>query len=176
MNNYLFDNEINKRNNMKPITFPQMSSDSKPIKNNHDHYIFDRNAEIYYNQNQGNYLNPVSTRIDSRMDSRCNNKINPVQNNFQNQYTQNFYMSNFETINNQQEINTFLDRNPVNTRRDEVEKSRNKDRNDFLRMQGGNLNNFTSFQYENTRKKKNDIDISGYIPNGRTMAIPKENI
>ena len=116
------------------------------------------------------------TRIDSRMDLRCNNKINPVQNNFQNQYTQNFYMSNFETINNQQEINTFLDRNPVNTRRDEVEKSRNKDRNDFLRMQGGNLNNFTSFQYENTRKKKNDIDISGYIPNGKTMAIPKENI
>ena len=51
-----------------------------------------------------------------------------------------------------------------------------KDRNDFLRMQGGNLNNFTSFNYESTRKKKNDIDISGYIPNGKTMAIPKENI
>lgn len=168
MNNYLFDNEINKLNKSKPITFPQMTNDSKPINNKHEHYIFDRNAQIYFNQNQGNYLNPVNTRMDS--------KIHPVQNNFQNEYAQNFYMSNFETINHQQEINTFLDRNPVNSRRDEVEKTRNKDRNDFLRMQGGNLNNFTSFNYESTRKKKNDIDISGYIPNGKTMAIPKENI
>ena len=130
--------------------------------------MFDRNAELFYNQNQGNYMNPINTRLDSQ--------INPVQNNFQNHYTQNFYMSNFETINNSQEINTFMDRNPVNTRRDEVEKIRNKDRNDFLRHQGGNLNNFTEFQYTNTRKKKNDINTSQYIPASRTMAIPKENI
>ena len=168
MNHFLFDEEIHKNRNNKPITFPQMSSDSKPIKNKHESYMFDRNAELFYNQNQGNYMNPVNTRLDTQ--------INPVQNNFQNHYAQNFYMSNFETINNSQEINTFMDRNPVNTRRDEVEKIRNKDRNDFLRHQGGNLNNFTEFQYTNTRKKKNDINISQYVPAARTMAIPKENI
>ena len=134
MNNYLFDNEVNNKN-MKPITFPQMSSDSKPIKNKHESYMLDRNAELFYNYNQGNYLNPLNTRLDT--------KINPVQNNFQNQYTQNFFMSNFETINNNQEINTFLDRNPVNTRRDQIEKTRNNARNEFLKKQGGNLNNFT---------------------------------
>ena len=123
---------------------------------------------MFYNQNQGNYLHPVNTRLNSN--------VNPVQNNFQNQYTQDFFMSNFETINNNQETNMFMDRNPTNTRRDQMEKIRNSDRNDFLRNQGGNLNNFTEFQYQNTRKKKDEINISSYIPNSRTMAIPKENI
>ena len=70
----------------------------------------------------------------------------------------------------------FIDRNPVNTRRDEIEKTRNLDRNNFLKTQGGNLMNFTEFQYENTRKDKNSIDISGYIPNSKTLALPKEKI
>lgn len=169
MNNYLFDDEINRNKQNKDFTFPQMSNDSKPINNKHDNYIFDRNAELFYNNKQGNYLNPVNTRLNERNDR-------PVQNNFQNQYTQNFFMSNFETINNNQEINMFLDRNPVNTRRDQVEKTRNQDRNEFLKKQGGNLNNFTEFNYESTRKKKNEIDISSYVPNSRTMAIPKEKI
>ena len=147
--------------------FPQISNQSKPINTRHDNYMFDRNAELFFNQNQGNYLNPVNSRLDQ-------NK--PVQDNFQNQYAQNFFMSNFETINNNQESNMFIDRNPVNTRRDQMEKTRNQDRNDFLRSQGGNLNNFTEFQYQSTRKKKNEIDISQYIPNSRTMAIPKEKI
>jgi len=169
MNNYLFDDEINKNKRNRDFTFPQMSNDSKPIKKSHESYIFDRNAELFYNQNQGNYLNPVNTR-----NIECN--TNPVQNNFQNQYTQNFFMSNFETINNTQERNMFMDRNPVNTRRDEMEKIRNDDRKQFLNNQGGNLTNFTEFQYESTRKKREQMDISSYIPNSRTMAIPKENI
>ena len=168
MNNYLFDDEINKNKKNLDFNFPQISNQSKPINNAHDNYIFDRNAEIFYNQNQGNYLHPVNTRLNSN--------VNPVQNNFQNQYTQDFFMSNFETINNNQETNMFMDRNPTNTRRDQMEKTRNSDRNDFLRNQGGNLNNFTEFQYQNTRKKKDEINISSYIPNSRTMAIPKENI
>ena len=167
MNNYLFDEEINKNKKNMEYKFPQISNQSKPINNKHDNYMFDRNAEIFFNQNQGNYLNPVNTRLDQ-------NK--PVQNNFQNEYTQNFFMSNFETINKHQENNIFIDRNPVNTRRDQIEKTRNLDRNNFLKTQGGNLNNFTEFQYENTRKNKNSIDISGYIPNSKTLALPKENI
>ena len=168
MNHYLFDEEINKNKKIKDFTMPQMSNQSRPINNKHDNYIFDRNAQMFYNQNQGNYHNPVNTRM-------VNDNL-PVQNNFQNEYTQNFFMSNFETINYGQEKNMYYDRNPVNTRRDEVEKSRNNDRNDFLRSQGGNLHNFTEFQYTNTRKSKNGIDISSYIPNSRTMALPKENI
>lgn len=167
MNNYLFDDEINKNKKNLDLNFPQISNQSKPINNKHDNYMFDRNAELFFNQNQGNYLNPVNTRLG---------QDRPVQDNFQNQYTQNFFMSNFETINNNQENNMFIDRSPVNTRRDQMEKTRNLDRNDFLRSQGGNLNNFTPFNYENTRKKKNEIDISGYVPNSRTMAIPKEKI
>ena len=38
MNNYLFDDEINKNRNNKPLSFPQMSSDSKPI-NKHESYV-----------------------------------------------------------------------------------------------------------------------------------------
>lgn len=169
MNNYLFDEEINKNKKNMDFTFPQISNQSKPINNRHDNYIFDRNAEMFYNHNQGNYLHPLNSRSND-------SNVNPVQNNFQNQYTQNFFMSNFETINNTQETNMFMDRNPSNTRRDEMEKTRNDDRKDFLRNQGGNLNNFTEFQYQSTRKKKDEINISSYIPNSRTMAIPKENI
>lgn len=167
MNNYLFDDEINKNKKNIDFKFPQISNQSKPINTKHDNYMFDRNAELFFNQNQGNYLNPVNSRLD---------QYKPVQDNFQNQYAQDFFMSNFETINNNQETNMFIDRSPVNTRRDQIERTRNEDRNDFLRNQGGNLNNFTEFQYESTRKKKNEIDISQYVPNSRTMAIPKEKI
>tara|TARA_B110000483_G_scaffold89069_1_gene109950 strand:- start:1297 stop:1899 length:603 start_codon:yes stop_codon:yes gene_type:complete len=166
-NDYRFDNGVN-NNQQRDVTMPQVSNNSRPINNSHDNYIFDRNAQVFYNQNQGNYHNPMNTRTIT------NNK--PVQNNFQNEHTQNYFMSNFETINNGQEINMYQDRNPVDTRRDQLEKTRNSDRQDFLRNQGGNLNNFTKFQYENTRKEKKEVNISSYIPNSRTMAIPKENI
>jgi hypothetical protein len=166
-NNYIFDNGIN-NNQQRDITMPQVSNNSRPINNNHDSYIFDRNAQLFYNQNQGNYHNPVNTRMV--------NNNEPVQNNFQNEHTQNYFMSNFETINFGQERNMFNERNPINTRRDQIEKTRNSDRQDFLRSQGGNLHNFTNFNYESTRKKKEEVDISSYIPNSRTMAIPKENI
>lgn len=197
MNNYIFDNEVNNNNSnnsnnntntyinnintnnnnrndiinnnkMPDITFPQISYQSKPINNKHDNYIFDRNAQLFYNNKMGNYQNPSTTRVSEN--------VNPVQNDFQNQYAQNFAMSNFETINNGQERNLFIDRNPVNTRRDQIEKTRNSDRNDFLRNQGGNLSNFTEFQYECTRKKKNEINTSSYVPSAKTMAMPKENI
>jgi hypothetical protein len=110
----------------------------------------------------------VSTRnnvIDSKK---------PVQADFQN----NYYTMSFDSMNhhNNQEINKFLNRNPVNTRRDNLEKSRNVEKQDFLKSQGGILSNFTQINYENTRQNKNTINSSNYIPMPRTMAIPKENI
>ena len=114
-NDYRFDNGVN-NNQQRDVTMPQVSNNSRPINNSHDNYIFDRNAQVFYNQNQGNYHNPMNTRTIT------NNK--PVQNNFQNEHTQNYFMSNFETINNGQEINMYQDRNPVDTRRDQLEKTR----------------------------------------------------
>ena len=73
MNHYLFDEEINKNKKIKDFTMPQMSNQSRPINNKHDNYIFDRNAQMFYNQNQGNYHNPVNTRM-------VNDNL-PVQNN-----------------------------------------------------------------------------------------------
>jgi hypothetical protein len=98
----------------------------------------------------------------------------PVQNNFQ----QNYYTMSFDDMNHQnnQEINKFLTRNPVNSRRDNIEKERNEDRENFLKSQGGVLTNFTDFRVENTRKNKNSINSSNYIPMPRTLAVPKENI
>ena len=57
-----------------------------------------------------------------------------------------------------------------------LEKSRNTDRQDFLKSQGGVLNNYSDFKCENTRKNKTEINSSNYIPMPRTMAIPKDII
>ena len=84
----------------------------------------------------------------------------------------------FDDLNHQnnQEINKYLNRNPVNSRRDTIEKIRNEDKQDFMKTQGGLLSNFTDIKIENTRKDKNVINSSNYIPMPRTMAIPKEKI
>jgi len=177
MNYYIFDKEIknnhnntsNPFNQIKPnddFLMPKISNQSRPLEKKHENYMLDRNAELFYNQNQGNYMSPMNTRA---MDS---NTQTPVQQSFQN----NYFMNNFETLNHQQERNMFLDRNPVNSRRDMMEKSRNQDRRNFLDVQGGNLTNFTPIDFQSTREKKKYIDTSSYIPNGVNMAIPKENI
>ena len=186
MNHYIFDNEIKNQNGQtnneknktsnpfnqlkqnEDFLMPKISNMGQPLNKKHESYMFDRNAELFYSQNQGNYMNPVNTRS---FDSNANSNI-PVQNSFQT----NYYMSNFETINQQQEQSMFLDRNPVNSRRDQMEKSRNTDRVSFLNTQGGNLTNFTPMSIESTREKKKHIDISSYIPNSVNMAVPKENI
>ena len=166
MNYHIFDKEVNDSNKKFDITFPKISNNSRPLKKTHDNYMMDRNAELFYNQNQGNYMSPVDSRsVDS-------GSYKPVQSNFQTDYV----MSNFETINNHQERNLYLDRNPVNSRRDQMEKSRIHDRKMFLDNQGGNLHNFVPMHYENTRKEKKEMDTSNYIPNAMTMPIPKENI
>jgi hypothetical protein len=102
----------------------------------------------------------------------------PVQNAFQNNYNfnefQNLSLNSTNNIDNNN--NKFLTRNTVNTRRDNFDKIRKIETQEFLEIQGGVLNNFKDFKLENTRKNKNDINSSRYIPMPRTMAIPKENI
>ena len=67
MNYRIFDSETNnstKQNN--DFLRPMMTNESKPIKNTHDNYIFDRNAEIFYKNNMGNYMQPLDIRNDTR--------------------------------------------------------------------------------------------------------------
>ena len=163
MNYRIFDNEANNSNRNPDFLRPKMSNESKPIKNNHENYIFDRNAEIFYKNNMGNYMQPNTSRDDDN---------NHVQSCFQNSY----FTNNFETLNNNQEKNMFWDRNPVNTRRDSVEKIRNNDTYNFIEKQGGNLNNFVNFEVKSTRTNKKNLNPNSYIPMGKTMPIPKDNI
>ena len=81
MNYYIFDNEINNKSNInnpnsqqnknqykqnQDFLYPKISNQSKPLNKSHENYIFDRNAELFFNQNKGNYMNPVNTRsLDS---------------------------------------------------------------------------------------------------------------
>ena len=118
--------------------------------------------------------------------SMCTRNFNtdskkPVQTGFQN----NYYTNNFETLNNNQlknntlifeNENQYIVRNPTNTKRDQIEKVRNEDKQRFLIQQGGIFNNMPEMSFENTRKGKNSINSANYIPMARTMAIPKDNI
>ena len=108
---------------------------------------------------------------------------NPVQTSFHQSFNVPFQNNNFNQFNNinnnssnDNDINKFLTRNTVNTRRDNIDKIRKIETQDFLKIQGGVLNNFNDLKFENTRKNKNEINSSQYVPMPRTMAIPKENI
>ena len=153
-----------------------------------------QNQYQQYNQQQqqqnqqpfhDNFMQPLSTRLDhtsyspeSTLPSFQNSQNNSysVQKSMQDNQISKSIMTNFETLNGHQEVNHFLERNPVNTRRDQLEKIRNSDRNHFLEKQGGNLHNFADFQTQNTRKVRNDINTNSYVPMGKTMAIPKEHL
>lgn len=144
---------------------PLISNTPVQLKFNHEHY--DNNSL-------------TMDQLDIERSSICtrNNIIDtkkaPVQQSFQNDY----YTMNFDKMNhyNEPEINKYLNRNPVNTRRDSLEKNRNQDRQDFMKSQGGVMSNFEDIRCKNTRKDKIEINSSNYIPMSRTMAIPKENI
>jgi hypothetical protein len=160
------NNNLNLTNNYDFFR-PIISNTPIPISHNHENYMCDNNAISMYQYDLER--SSISTRnnvIDSKK---------PVQHDFQNSY----YTSNFDTLNNNSNdhnINQYLTRNPVNSRRDEMEKTRNNDREDFMKNQGGMLSNFTDFKCEYTRKDRNTINSSNYVPMARTMAIPKENI
>ena len=61
--------------------------------------------------------------------------------------------------------------------RDNLEKSRQSDTQQFRSVQGGPINNFHEIKYVNTREyKNNDINTASYTPMARTLAIPKEQV
>ena len=131
-----------------------------------------------------NYIQDNNSLFDIERSaiSTRNNLVDTKKTTVQQSIQNNYYTANFNQLDNNNnnyqnsEINNFLMRNPVNTRRDDMEKIRNMDRQNFLNSQGGNLNNFTNFKLENTRKNRNEINSTNYIPMAKTMAIPKDNI
>ena len=146
-------------------------------QNNYDFFrpILSNQSMPIYQDNEFHMIDLERSSISTRNETNSIKK--PPQQSFQHDY----YSSNFETLNlqnnqNDQDVNKFLTRNPVNSRRDELEKTRNNEKQDFLRCQGGNLNNFADFKVESTRKSKNVINSSNYVPMPLTMEIPKENI
>lgn len=173
------NNNLRSDNNRNDFLRPIISNSSIPLIYNHEQYD---NGYMYNNngfiQNEYGYINNFNN-IDlerSSISTRNNNvdSKKPVQSSFQNDY----YSMNYNTLNhtNEQEINKYLNRNPVNTRRDDLEKIRNLDKQNFIKIQDGYMNNNIDFRIENTRKDKKNINSSNYIPMARTMAIPRENI
>ena len=172
--NNLPNNSINQDNFLRPI----ISNIPEPISCNHDNYMMDHNARVMHSIDiERNFSNTRNPEFNN------DRRAGPVQSSFQNDY----YMTNFNKINNsigsnninlndEYGANTYLTRNPVNTRRDQMEKSRNVERQDFIKTQGGPLNNFADFSLQCTRKDRNTINSSNYVPMPKTLAIPKENI
>ena len=163
-------NVENKNDFFRPI----ISNVPTPITNKHENYLIDEIAlTMHNNELQTHHYDIERSSISTRNDV-INVKKSAVQQSFQNDY----YTMSFDNMNHQnnQEVNKFLNRNPVDTRRDNLEKNRNIERQEFLKSQGGMLSNFQDLSYKNTRKDKVEINSSNYIPMPRTLAIPKENI
>ena len=153
-------NVKNVSNNRNDFLKPMMTNESIPLNYNHSHYE---------KQNYDIERTTVSTRKDYLDETK-----KPIQSSFQN----NYYTMSFEDLQHQNthEINKFLTRNPANTRRDNIEKQRNTDTQTFLTSQGGMMSNYSNFNVENTRKYKDELNSSIYVPMPRTMAIPKEHV
>lgn len=161
-------------NNLNVEFRPIISNISVPITSTHDNYLIDGIAlTMHENELKNHHYDIERSSICTRNDM-VNIKKPAVQKSFQNDY----YTMNFDNMNhyNDQEINKFLNRNPVDTRRDNLEKTRNIEKQEFLKSQGGMLSNFNDIRVQNTRKDKVEINSSNYMPMPRTLAIPKENI
>lgn len=152
-NNYNNNYQNNNRDFLRPV----ISNNSIPLYYNHESYMNDKGNKTY----------DVERSI---MSSRNDKNYRPVQSQMQSNYQ--FFNNN---NNNNNIINEF--RNPVNTRRDNLEKSRQSDTQQFRSIQGGPINNFHEIKYVNTREyKNNDINTASYTPMARTLAIPKEQV
>lgn len=103
-----------------------------------------------------------------------NQQIEPVQLNNDPNRQFNYFMNNFQTLNSNQNNDTFfMEHQPINTRYTQYNNDRKQELNEFRSIQ--------TPQYEdrvpvNTRKDKNTINTNTYIPNSKILAIPKENI
>ena len=163
-NNTIQNNSVNNNNsihnNNKDFLRPVISNPSIPLYYNHENYMNDKGKQNF----------DVERSITS---SRNDKDYRPVQSQMQSNYQ--FFNNNNHSNNNNNIINEF--RNPVNTRRDNLEKNRQSDTQQFRSVQGGPISNFQDIRYVNTRtNKNNDINTSSYTPMARTLAIPKEKI
>ncbi len=171
------NNNFRSDNNNRNVDFfrPVISNNPVALSYNHEHY--DNGLGMGNGMMNGQFFDIERSAMNTRNNSVDSRK--PVQTGFQNDY----FTMNYETLNNQyaqhdQDVNRYLTRNPVNTRRDDMEKIRNKDKQEFLKRQNGfaSPNNEINLGYENTRKNRNNINSSSYVPMARTMAIPRENV
>lgn len=178
-----FNNDIRKGINSAPTVplNPSINSSQSHMAN----YMFEHNMHYNYDATRNLGIG-IPTNSNETYDRNGDNNgmgqrrrcAGVVQNQMQNN---SYAFQNFETLNKisekEEEINRFMERNPVNTRRDEIEKSRLMDKKNFMNTQGGTMNsnhNFTDLKAQNTRKNENHSIQTNYIANGRNMAIPRD--
>lgn len=161
--------KIKKINNSEPNNYYNnssilMNNGERPIQSRG---IGGRPGQSRYCESKSIHSRPSDSRpVQSR----------PVQESIQNNSFLSFNQFQPPQLRDDLEVNNFLTRNPVNSRRDEMEKLRNTERKSFINDQGGLMNNFVDFNLENTRKDKREINTANYVPMPRTLAIPKENL
>ena len=151
------------------------SSVHQPMTFQHDHYMMDPFSNNIRNQNPSQMIDRVQQNTRDIGKSRFDA---PVQQSFQT----NYFMQNYESLNHisnqrmENEVNMFADRNPVNHRRDNMEKTRLQDKREFMNIQGGNLHNFADLTPQYTRKERHNVNTSKYVPMAKTLALPKDKI
>jgi hypothetical protein len=186
-----FENHFN-TNFSNDIRKPMNSIQSVPLNMNNQtayqpmtNYMFEHNMHYQYdvNKNLG-----IGIPVNSNQQYDRNGDLNGmgqrrrcagvVQANNQKNMMDQYSFQNFETLNKiaekEEEINRYMDRNPVNTRRDEVDKERLLDKKKFMNAQGTAMNNFNDLTPKNTRSDSRSIVQTNYIPNGRTLAQPRD--
>jgi hypothetical protein len=174
-----FSNDIRK---------PMNSIQSVPLNMNNQtayqptsNYMFEHNMHYQYDVNKNLGLGiPMNSNKDYDRNGMMGQRrrcAGVVQNNNQGDLSHKYTFQNFETLNKiaekEEEINRYMDRNPVNTRRDEVTKERLLDKKKFMNAQGGVMNNFNNLTPQNTRSDSKSSVQTNYIPNGRTLAQPR---
>ncbi len=192
--NATFSNDIHHTNSFKEYnedirkginSAPSMPLNPVQSHNHLSNYMFEHNMHYNYDANRNLGIG-IPTNSNQNYDRNNNiestaqrkRSVGVVQNNM---HGNNYAFQNFETLNKiaekEEEINRYMERNPVNTRRDEMEKNRLSDKKNFMNVQGGTMNqnhNFNDLKPEFTRKNENHGIQTNYIPNGRTMAIPRD--
>jgi hypothetical protein len=162
-----------------------------PVQQNQQRFM-DRNAFQKQLSSQGPVVNEgrVSNGIShGRMpvvnEGRVSNGIShgrmpvvnegrvPVQNFKYKNNNLNYRFQNYHSFNNSEDVNKFLDRQPVNSRMDLYETRRADDDDEFKKIQGGVFKTITSQQRPQQAREQKKVIRPQYIPNTRNMGIPK---
>ncbi len=178
-----FDHQMS-INPSQDIRKAMISQPSIPIHSNYEGYMFEHNANYMYDANKNLGLGiPLNSNTNFDRNGEIGQRkrcAGTVQQNIQGDPSNAYFFNNFETLNKiaekEESINRFMDRNPVNTRRDEIEKERLIDKKQFMTSQGGVMSNFNDLTPQQTRSDKNKSFQNNYVPNGRTMAIPRNMV